>query len=185
MAKKHHVPHVFKEDMLYNGTVLDWYSQGQFKATSGLVGYQNASFQTTVDHGPIPEGLYSFPLHVAKDATMVSPSGDLDQREGVEHIPDTITGFGKTYSFPGWGPDRVRLSTIHIKDVKARHRGGFYLHDSHKGYSHGCIEVAAMFFGKLRLYINLPANKRAGKTRLYLKVQYPSPTADTNGGTKY
>src|SRR5262245_52412547 len=62
-----------KEDMLYNGTTLAWYGHGLFRATSGLPGHQNATEQSLPEAGPIPEGLFSFPLTIAKDATMVGP----------------------------------------------------------------------------------------------------------------
>lgn len=68
-------------------------------------------------------------------------------------------------------------------DVKTRHackptRGGFYLHDSVKGYSHGCIEVEGIFFESL--------SKFAHATRLnhlILRVKYV-PGRATNGGTR-
>jgi hypothetical protein len=68
-------------------------------------------------------------------------------------------------------------------DVKKRQacdprRGGFYLHDSVKGYSHGCIEVEGLFFESLR--------KFAGGTRqshMVLRVKY-APDRVTNGGTR-
>jgi hypothetical protein len=57
-------------------------------------------------------------------------------------------------------------------------RGGFYLHDSTKGYSHGCIEVEPSFLSILRA-------RAANATRGYflLKVTYVADRA-TNGGTR-
>jgi hypothetical protein len=172
-----------KPDMTYNGTFLDWEGHGTFKATSGLRGHQTAAEQSHTDEGPIPEGLYSFPLLIAKDATMIGP-GQLDRREGVEHLPDTFQYGGRTYQNQAWGPDRVRLTVVHIDDPRNRKRGGFYLHDSTKGYSHGCIEVDPLFFRRLREFVKMSPRRRGGRTRLYVKVKYPSPTGSTYGGTR-
>jgi hypothetical protein len=171
-----------KEEMLYNGTTLTWYGQGVFRATSGLPGHQIASDQSLSDVGPIPEGRFSFPLALAKDATMIGP-GVLDLREGIEHIDSVLQYRGAGWRNVAWGADRVRLSIETIDDPRNRGRGGFYLHDSTKGYSHGCIEVDPRFFLRLRGYVKLPSQSRGGRTRLYLKVKYPSPQTITNGGT--
>lgn len=57
-------------------------------------------------------------------------------------------------------------------------RGGFYLHDSVKGFSHGCIEVETKIFAKLREY-----HSSSKKKSIILKVKYVVGRA-TNGGTK-
>lgn len=172
-------------DMVYNGTSLTWHGHCVFNATSGLPEHQNASQQAHADEahnnsGPIPEGLYSFPLIFGTDATMIQP-GQLDKQEGIEHLPGAWQYHGRTYQNQAWGPDRVRLTIVHIDDPKNRHRAGFYLHDSSKGSSHGCIEVAPFFLRQLRRFVDLPRSTRAGRTRLYLRVKYPSASASTYG----
>jgi hypothetical protein len=169
-------------DLTYDGTTLVWKAHGTFNATSGLPGHQSADQQTVTDHGPIPEGWYSFPLILGKEATMTG-RGILDTREGVESLPSEWNYRGEVLLNIAWGPDRVRLNTIRIDNPKARHRGGFYLHDSTKGFSHGCIEVDPLFFSKLRAFIKQPVKQR-GKTSMVLHVKYPSSTAGTYGGTK-
>jgi hypothetical protein len=57
-------------------------------------------------------------------------------------------------------------------------RGGFYLHDSIKSYSHGCIEVEMRLFPLLRAY-----HKATKKNTLILKVSFVKGRS-TNGGTK-
>jgi len=57
-------------------------------------------------------------------------------------------------------------------------RGGFYLHDSTKGYSHGCIEVETKIFLQLRNH-----HTATRKNTIILKVKYVKGIA-TNGGTK-
>jgi hypothetical protein len=170
-------------DLLYNGTMLIWDGHGVFNATSGLPGHQDASQQSHPDEGPVPEGLYSFPLILAADATMTGP-GKLDVREGIEHLPDSWQWNGQPYRNEAWGPDRIRLTIVHIDDPKNRKRAGFYLHDSTKGFSHGCIEVDPLFFRRLREFVQLPLRARHGRTRLTLRVKYPSTTATTYGGTR-
>jgi hypothetical protein len=109
--------------------------------------------------------------------------GRLDVREGIEYVPGTLQFGGRTYQNYAWGPERVRLTTVHIDQPQNRKRGGFYLHDSTKGFSHGCIEVNPQFFVRLRQFVKLPAKKRGNRTRLYLKVKYPSSNTSTYGGT--
>lgn len=67
--------------------------------------------------------------------------------------------------------DVTKRSCLPIK------RGGFYLHDSTKGYSHGCIEVEGAFFTQLRAYIKINKEKR-------LKLQIKYSGGSTYGGTK-
>lgn len=57
-------------------------------------------------------------------------------------------------------------------------RSGFYLHDSTKGYSHGCIEVETTFFAALK------SRAKNSRSRNYfiLKVKYVGNRV-TNGGT--
>ena len=57
-------------------------------------------------------------------------------------------------------------------------RSGFYLHDSTKGFSHGCIEVETKLFPLLRAF-----HKKTNKTSIVLKVAYVKGR-ETNGGTK-
>jgi hypothetical protein len=50
---------------------------------------------------------------------------------------------------------RIRFEPADEKTKRrcSHRRSGFYLHDSTKGYSHGCIEVQGSFFGALRSVI--------------------------------
>jgi hypothetical protein len=61
-------------------------------------------------------------------------------------------------------------------------RSGFYIHDSTKGYSHGCIEVEGAFFNH---FIALVSSQPLKKPKLWLtlSVKY-TPGQPTNGGTK-
>ncbi len=57
--------------------------------------------------------------------------------------------------------------------------GGFYIHDSTKGYSHGCIEVEPVFFRILKQ----ETEKENGEKTFTVNVKYVSGQ-QTNGGTK-
>ena len=70
---------------------------------------------------------------------------------------------GKLYNAPNWGENRVRLNALHIDNPKARNRGGFYLHDSTKGFTHGCIEIEPRFFARLRTLATTEASRKHGR----------------------
>ena len=62
--------------------------------------------------------------------------------------------------------------------AKDRDLNSFYLHDSEKGYSHGCTEVESALFTKLREY------REEGNQSIEVMVDYPNRNHRTNGGTK-
>ena len=188
------------DDMLYDGKILHWYDHDQYKATSGFlyrtpsgatVDHQVASDQThgndkVGDSGPIPEGRFYLSLSFSGEANVTGVShgeAQLDLRTGIESLPKAWKYKRGKIDNLAWGPDRVRLIKIFIKDKdpKAQKRDGFYLHDSAKGYTHGCIEVERRFFADLRAFAASEAGKR--KKLLSLKVEYPSKNASTYGGT--
>jgi|SRR5271166_650161 len=158
--------------------------------------------QHTPDAGPVPAGWYWFPLIFSSDANISGSDSHggyaLDKRQGIEAIPNTLQFPGHhrgepssiTPSFNAWGDNRVRLNKISLDDPTIQ-RDGFYLHDSRKGYSHGCIEVGvgndgSKFFNALRVYVKqqeaLKKAKKPHKERLILRVKYPKD-ASTYGGT--
>ncbi|HBT73570.1 MAG TPA: hypothetical protein DEB37_15385 [Lysinibacillus sp.] len=170
--------------LLYDGDEIIWYSSkgtviDRFPATSGDRGYQNSSNQNVPNAGPVPEGTYNVNLSLDPNRTVkLNPNtADTLPGNGIEKIPSTFrTNSGVTYSFPGWGTVRARLSPI--KGTNTYGRSNFYLHDSHKGYSHGCIEVGKGFFPKLIQY---------SKTHLSINVivRYPGQNTSTLGKTFY
>jgi hypothetical protein len=180
-----------KSDITYDGKHVFWFGIGNFKnkrfdATSGAKGHQIAAEQDISNKGPIPEGEYSFSLKIAGTAHVVNPDDDnfeLDSRQGIESLVDMKDDQGHTYNSSAWGKNRVRLNIIKIFNGDAKHRNGFYLHDSHKGFTHGCIEVDTAFFKRLRIFAEEQAKKSNGKKTMTLLVKYPTLLASTRGAT--
>lgn len=74
------------------------------------------------------------------------------------------------------------MNVLQPKDEKGnthqRDLSSFYIHDSEKGYSHGCHEVETELFDKLQEY------REAGNSSIEVKVEYPNKNHVTNGGTE-
>lgn len=173
-----------KEDMLYDGEHVHWYGIGKYNATSGMLNFQSASDQTKSDKGPIPEGRYSMYLIFAGTAKVTNADkGYLDNKQGISDLTDMSGPGGKVYNSSDWGKHRVRLNALYIENPKARHRYGFYMHDSTKGYTHGCIEVDMNFFTRLYSFAKAEGSNKKGRKTLHLKVDYPSNRSNTYGDT--
>ena len=168
--------------MDYNGQILKWGSRGDFKATSGLPDSQLPKNQCTPDSGPIPEGFYKIFLGdhgLAKDdgrgMCALKPSW------GIQSISSGKAAGECAPYWANWGKNRARMEPADL-ETKSKcspvMRGGFYLHDSTKGYSHGCIEVETRIFPLLRAF-----NKATKNNTITIKVKYNKGVA-TNGGTK-
>lgn len=185
----------------YTGTHVYWIEGGRVKksydATSGMDqtkikgkvvrwNYQQPKFQCAVDKGPIPEGTYAMRLRFDKDlvATVKDPATcRLTPGRAIQQIPeaDPKTGTGECGPYwRNWGSNRVRIDAY---DVKARtacggRRGGFYLHDSSKGFTHGCVEISHQFFVDLYNYVNRTPKQKT----VLVDVDY-SGTRSTRGAT--
>lgn len=169
-------------DMIYDGQKIVWSGKGAFKATSGLPGYQEPDYYCVPESGPIPEGFYKIYLEnkgVAKDDG--TGSCTLSPAWGIQQIPRGVEAGDCEQFWINWGNNRARMEPAD-SGTKIRcspiMRGGFYLHDSSKGYSHGCIEVERRIFPLLR-----QVSKNGGKSFLVVKVAYQKGVP-TNGGTK-
>ena len=183
--------------LTYSGEKLEW---GSFRwnASSGKVlaasaaekvpgesqpvsDFQFTKFQHISDRGPIPEGTYLIPLKDGGTATTFKSRGSLhyDKQPEIQSMECVTTPNRKEYvAFNhDWGKNRVRLITLKISQAKARHRGGFYIHDSIKGYSSGCIEVAHGFFAELRRFAKTKKNQG------FLKLIVKYSGTETYGGT--
>ena len=196
-------------DLEYDGTTIRWASLGKtYKASSGFPprlikpneiseDYRNSKFQN-VPLGPLPEGTYE--MRVFLNGT--APVGIIDHangrggpddtypdiyaartldRSGIQQIPsDVVDPRTKlSYNYRGsWGFQIIRL--FKTNNVKSN-RDNFYLHDSKKGYSHGCIEAETTLFDDLKSELIF---KHANKPfTLLLNIKYPTSSSSTYGET--
>jgi len=168
-------------DMTFDGQVLTWLGHGHFKATSGADRFQWPEEQCRPMAGPLPQGFYQISLLDEGVAhTVGSHACGLVAGSGIQKIPRGPVGNPCERPWMRWGANRVRLMAADPMTAHAcsTHRDNFYIHDSAKGYSHGCIEVEGTFFPMLRTYAH-----SAAKDHLVLQVKYV-PGRKTNGGTK-
>jgi hypothetical protein len=172
-----------------------------FKGTSGIItfsdaegtnissDYRNAKYQYTQEDvvedglkkripvGPLPEGNYNLDLSLDPDRqAKLSSNGETIPGKGMEKI--TYTKDGKEYiRYPAWGSRRAKLDADQGTKLGGRD-GNFYFHNSHKGYTHGCIETESGLFTFLR-------SIRKSQTSIRVKIKYKSKNASTNGNTGY
>lgn len=176
-----------KIDMLYDGHRVIWDRHGIFKATSGFPGYQARYHQCEPERGPIPEGLYAVQVH--QDPRPARDDGTdqckLAASRWIQSIPRGDAAGVCDTVWSNWGWNRVAVNPVDRLTERAcsPRRAGFYLHDSAKGYTHGCIEIEARFFQVLRSYQQaMKHHKLPFRPTLLLRVTYYFET--TNGGTR-
>ena len=145
-----------------------------------MIDYQVPKNQCIPERGPVPEGNYYIPLI---EGSYAEDDGNgicqLKPSWRIEQIPRGESAGECEPYWANWGHNRVRFEPNDkaTKEKCKPGRSGFYLHDSTKGYSHGCIEVEQRFFDALRVYIKTGKDKK-----LLLKIRY-TPGMKTNGGT--
>ncbi|ECA7916172.1 DUF2778 domain-containing protein [Salmonella enterica subsp. enterica serovar Chichester] len=167
--------------LTFDGQKLTWPGIGIFKATTGLPDLQWPDKQCVPD-AAIPEGNYKLFIQFQGEAPIRNATDcDLGPSWGWSTIPrGQAAGTCEMY-WANWGYNRIRLESADEKTRKAcgGKRGGFYIHDSTKGYSHGCIEVEPVFFRILKQ----ETEKENGEKTFTVNVKYVSGQ-QTNGGTK-
>src|SRR5215469_15100562 len=97
-------------------------------ATSGFPGFQYPQAQNQ-ENGPLPEGRYR--INLSLDPTRYT------KLIKYGNVYTTAPGVGVEWIGPGsddWGTWRARLEKVSVHST----RDNFYLHTSHKGYTHGC-----------------------------------------------
>lgn len=163
------------DDMIYDGQVIVW-NGTRYKATSGLKGHQSPDNQREPDSGPIPNGRYKVHCNELGAAGVADRNAcALAPGWGIQTIPrGAAAGKCEPY-WANWGNNRARLEPL--TGTRTFSRSGFYLHDSTKGFSHGCIEVQPSFFVALKSFVHTTRRRH-----LVLKVSYV-PGRITNGGT--
>lgn len=167
-------------DLEFEGQEVRRGGVGRFKASTALPGFQRPEFQCVPDKGPVPEGLYKVFIRDMGDARDDDRNRcNLSPAWGMQRIP---RGDAAGDCEPFWanrGNNRARMEPADPQTRQACtiRRGGFYIHDSTKGYSHGCIEVDPGFFTVLKS----GSLARTGG-HLIIKVKYVAGR-ETNGGT--
>ena len=146
-------------------------------ATSGGPNNQTPLDQTLPDVGPVPAGLYSVNLvpDPFRTANVDPTNGQVLSNPvgGIEQVPDSYTTQnGRTFIYPGWGTWRMRLDP---RRGNTFGRSNFYLHNSHKGYTHGCVETCNELLNDV---VNYRSN---GNKAIDVLIRYTTPS--TNGGT--
>jgi len=104
--------------------------------------------------------------------------GPENPRKDDPNTPQSAKDIGERCDpyWANWGFNRVALLPV-VGRVSAPGRSGFYIHDSAKSYTHGCIETELQFFNDLIVWIK--ANPNA---KLQLTVKYTDDFR-TYGGT--
>ena len=157
-------------------------------STSGMPGAQSKDDTSKPDEGPIPEGDYSVDLRPDPERVAQHNNGSMIPGYGIEQIPPSTApvrdegegedyggewGEAPTYDFAPWGSWRARL--ISKKGTDTKKRTSFYLHNSHKGYTHGCIETCDDLLEEMKRL------RKDGQEALDVRVSYQDKT--TKGGT--
>ncbi len=175
----------------FDGTKILWIENGKvsdrFDATSGMPGFQTPGKQCVKDAGPIPEGNYVLRLRYNQNLIAVvadAVSCKLMAAQGIQQIPDGDPKEGTAHCTPywnNWGSNRVRIDAYDTRTRNACRgaRSGFYIHDSAKGFTHGCIEVKNRFFRKLYELVNSNPDAKS----MLISIDY-SRTKTTLGNTK-
>lgn len=180
-----------KDELVYNGVQLEWSGHGKWKATSGVGDYQTPEHQSRAGEGPIPEGLYDVSLtlgNAARPKGVKKPEHSViyEPAFAIQEMPTNFLVPGERIPFShdnAWGCHRVGLKVVRFKDPeKCGHRYGFYIHDSTKGYTAGCIETEPEFFLALIPFAQQQQKQAGGLKVLKLLVDYTGQTK-TNGGT--
>lgn len=180
-GESHWIEYTGQKLMLWSGKFQDRSRPHSLecKASSGFKLYgedhQSAQLQDQV-LGPVPEGHYrvNLSLNPHRWASILLPTKELAAAEGVQRIRESYRGPNGEPLIPtGWGTWRARLDPVKLKIKTTRHN--FYLHNSKKGFTHGCIETCDALYNIFVQYHN------EGVTAIDVLVNYT--TQSTYGGT--
>src|SRR6185436_16121224 len=111
----------------------------------------------------LPEGSYYLLLIADDEPAKIDASCVPEPSWHLQRIPRGSEAAECELTLANWGRNRVRLTPANSATAHAcaPRRGGFYLHDSTKGFSHGCIEVEGKFFDALRRLITASRTARS------------------------
>ncbi|HEV8486214.1 MAG TPA: RHS repeat-associated core domain-containing protein [Blastocatellia bacterium] len=122
----------------------------QCKATSGFPSYRNSALDNQ-ELGPVPHGHYRINLSLdpKRWASMVPSGENLAAAYGVQRIrPSYRAANGQILLPEGWGTWRARLEPRNVSTT----RSNFYVHNSKKGFTHGCIETSDSLYSRFVTY---------------------------------
>ena len=168
----------------YSGETVRWYNgtfgdtknsklEFSLEAASGLFGSQTSSNQK-IAGGPLPEGNYSInlALNPNRKAVVDLNAGYTVPGFGIQQVrPSVKLNNGQTAYFGAWGTTRARLTPDKGTNLYGR-ENNFYLHNSRKGGTHGCVETDNKIFLRLLQY-------RQGHASIRVMIKYADKT--TNG----
>ena len=173
-------------DIFFNGDKLSWLSRKKvFRATSGYFDrgygkeqvlrkdYRFARCQNVPGHGPVPEGIWKIPLAIDPNEFAQKKSGtsayDRELQPDKRHIQRIPHGETADKMFKSLFPDlcedkmdlwgRNRVPLVPYKVPRRFGRSGFYIHDSTKGFSSGCIETDRTFCSNFEITRRLLSRK--------------------------
>ncbi len=160
----------------------------QLDATSGYHGYRIAGESTKKDPegksvpGPVPQGKWSINLQPDVYTRMAKQNTDRtlkpNPQGGMELIPNSRSP-DTNRMVQGewhWGHMRARLEPQTRKQLHGR-ENNFYIHDSHKGETHGCVETKSEIMEFLLGY-------RVNHERIDVDVTYKDASTSTRGKTE-
>jgi hypothetical protein len=125
--------------------------------------------------GPLPMGKYKIDLRLdpGRYANISQYGTNLYSSTGVQRIHESYLLDGEVIGMGAWGTWRARLEQVRVRSPRT---GNFYLHNSKKGFTHGCVETCDALYDALVDYRN------QGLQEIFVRIKYT--TFFTNGGTK-
>lgn len=151
----------------------------KYKASSDLPAYQQLRNTNQNDAGSVPKGKYW--IFLMPNPNRINQSDKKSDKslsgkdEKIKKTPAFTTNErGQTIIYPGWGNTRAGL--FPDKTTNTFGRNNFYLHDSQKGSSQGCIETNAQIF-------NLLNGVRQSFTKVALMVDYKGDNTSAFAGS--
>lgn len=157
-----------------------------YKGTSGAItveksdgeliykNYQNSANVGLKNLGPVPPGKFNINLKPSP-FRYVEIGWENNKPYTKPNIGLQIINWNENINYHGWGLWRARLEPI--KGSYMYDRNYFYMHDSYKGYSSGCIET------ETDLYYDLVNYWYNGYKSIEVWIEYENNTS-TYGNTK-
>jgi len=160
---------------------LDWYGVSKYPLLR-LSGHQTAT--SNVSKRADSERVFVFPESGWHRAGHERPESATRHRAGIQSLV-TCRPDGNFYNSEDWGKNRVRLNAL--SQEPKPHRGGFYLHDSHKA-TRTVRRGGCSFFTRLRAYAKEQGARRRPEMARR-QVKYPTsrpalPAARRRDGTR-